>query len=110
MNVFSRQITLGLFGLLFLGSGCVSACVSNLTPEEAASTLSFSVGDTFVLRPTVLGLGGKIVEWFGEDEQERTVTLTEWVSGQKVHVSWESLIPVETTESKMAKEVYTARY
>ena len=106
MNVFSRQITLGLFGLLFLGSGCVSPSVSNLTPEEAASTLSFSVGDEFVLRPTVLGLGGSVVEWSGTDEQERTVTLTGWTPNQKVDLTWKSFVSVETSESKAAKETY----
>ncbi|HAU66113.1 MAG: hypothetical protein UT30_C0002G0025 [Candidatus Uhrbacteria bacterium GW2011_GWF2_39_13] len=110
MNIFSRQLGTGLFCLLFVGSGCVSPPVSNLTPEEAASVLSFSVGDEFVLRPTVLGLGGSVVEWSGADEQERTVTLNQWIPNQKVDLTWKSLVPVETTESKAAREAYESEY
>ncbi|MBI2473528.1 hypothetical protein HYV70_03180 [Candidatus Uhrbacteria bacterium] len=110
MKLLRRQIALGFFSLLFLGSGCLSPDVSNLTPEQAASNLSFSVGDTFVLRPTVLGLGGSVVEWSGADEQIRTVTLTDWIPNQKVHVTWESLVTVETSESQVAREAYDAQY
>lgn len=110
MNIFSRQVILGLFCLLFVGSGCVSPPVSNGAPEEAASALSFSVGDEFILRPTVLGLGGSVVEWSGADEQERTITLNQWISNQKIDLTWKSLISVETRESKVAKEAYDAQY
>ncbi len=108
MKLLRRQIALGFFSLLFLGSGCLSPDVSNLTPEQAASTLSFSVGDTFILRPTVLGLGGSVVEWSGVDEQTRTVTVTDWIPNQKVDLMWKSFVSVETSESKAVREAYEA--
>ena len=53
---------------------------------------------------------GSVVEWSGGDEQERTITLNQWIPNQHVDLTWKSFISVETSESKAAREAYDAQY
>lgn len=96
--------------LLVLGFGCSSTNVSDLTPEEAAASLDLTVGSEIVLRPTVLGLGGKIVDLFGGEADERTVQITQWTPGTSVSLSWTITTQTETAASVVAREAYEAEY
>ncbi|MBI4256581.1 hypothetical protein HY626_00825 [Candidatus Uhrbacteria bacterium] len=96
--------------LLFVGAGCTTTNVSSLTPEEAAASLSFLAGNKLVTRPTVLGVGGKIVGWLGGEEEERTVTIDSWIAGEQVSLSWFIKTQVETEASKTAQQSYDAQY
>jgi hypothetical protein len=57
-----------------------------------------------------LGVGGKVVGWFGADEEERMVTVDEWVAGEKVSVSWSISTQVETAQSAAAREAHRQQY
>lgn len=104
------RITLATISLLILGAGCVAAPVSSLSPEQAAQSLALAVGDEIVVQPTVLGLGGKVVGWFGADEEERLVTINKWVAGEKVDLSWSISTQGETAESSAAREAHQQQY
>lgn len=106
----SKQIAIILTGLLLGGSGCVAVPVSSLTPEEATASLSFLSGSELVIRPTVLGVGGKIVGWLGGKEEERTVTIDSWTTGEQVSLSWSIETQVETEASKTAQRTYDTQY
>ncbi|KKW31412.1 MAG: hypothetical protein UY76_C0058G0005 [Candidatus Uhrbacteria bacterium GW2011_GWA2_52_8d] len=95
-----------LLCLLLVGAGCVATEVSSLTPEEATASLSFVSGNELVIRPTVLGVGGKIVGWLGADEEERAVTIDSWTAGERVGLSWSIKTQVETAGSKAAQSAY----
>lgn len=99
-----------ILGLVLLGLGCDTVKISNLTPEQAASSLALSIGDEIIVQPTVLGVGGSVVGWLGADEEERTVTITDWVAGQKVGIDWSIATQVETAGSKAAREAYEQAY
>lgn len=99
-----------IFSLVLLGSGCATVKVSSLTPEQAAASIVLSIGDEMIVQPTVLGVGGSVVGWLGADEEERTVTITDWVAGQKVSLDWSIATQVETTESIAAREAYEQTY
>ncbi|HLD20512.1 MAG TPA: hypothetical protein VJB64_00270 [Patescibacteria group bacterium] len=99
-----------VLSLLFVGAGCTTIEVSSLTPEEATASLSFVSGNELVIRPTVLGVGGKIVGWLGGEEEERTVTIDSWTAGEQVSLSWSIKTQVETETSKTARLTYDAQY
>ncbi len=106
----TKQIAIILTSVLLGGSGCVAAPVSNLTPEQAASSLAFSVGTQIVVQPTVLGVGGIAAGWLGAQEEERLLTLTQWSAGQKVGLDWSIATQVETVESVAARQTYGQTY
>lgn len=106
----SKQIAMTLVSFLLLGSGCVATPVSSLTPEQAAQSLALLVGHEIVVQPTVLGLGGKVVGWFGADEEVRTMTIDEWMAGEKVSLHWSITTQVETSESVTTRERYEQAY
>lgn len=105
-----NNVSIILIALMLLGSGCVASPVSSLTPEQAAASLVFSVGDVIIVQPTILGVGGSVVGWFGADEEERSITVNEWVIGEKVGLAWSIATQVETTESIAALEAYNKKY
>lgn len=96
--------------LVLFGAGCTTVTVSSLTPEQAAQSLVFEVGHEIVVQPTVLGLGGGVVGWFGADEEERLVVIKAWVAGERVSLSWFISTQVETAESLAAREAYEQTY
>lgn len=96
--------------VLLLGFGCSSATVSDLTPEQAAASLNLAALSEIVLRPTVLGLGGKIVDLFGGDADEMTIQLTQWTPGVSVSLSWSITTQEETAASIAAREAYETEY
>jgi hypothetical protein len=95
---------------MLLGFGCAGSTVSDLTPEEASVSLGLAAGSEIVVRPTVLGLGGKIVDIFGGESDERLITITQWTPGTSVGVSWSITTDVETAASVAAREAYDAEY
>lgn len=99
-----------IFSLVLLGSGCATVKVSSLTPEQAAASPALSLGHVIVVQPTVLGVGGRVVGWFGADEEERTITITDWIAGEKVSLDWSIVTQVETSESVAAREAYEQAY
>ncbi|TAL50997.1 hypothetical protein EPN81_01185 [Patescibacteria group bacterium] len=105
-----RLFALTLVSFLLLGTGCVATDVSSLTPEEATASLSFLSGNELVIRPTVLGLGGKIVGWLGGEEEERRVVIDSWTAGEHVTLSWSINTLVETEASKTARANYDESY
>lgn len=96
--------------LVILGSGCAAVEVSSLTSEQAAASLVFEIGNEIVVQPTILGVGGSVVSWLGADEEERTITITDWVAGQNVSLDWSIATHVETAESVAAREAYEQTY
>ena len=106
----TKQIAIILTSVLLGGSGCVAAPVSNLTSEQAASSLAFFVGTQMVVQPTVLGVGGIAAGWLGPQEEERLLTLTQWSAGQKVGLDWSIATQVETVESVAARQTYEQTY
>ncbi|MCR4314615.1 MAG: hypothetical protein NUV84_05220 [Candidatus Uhrbacteria bacterium] len=106
----TKQIAIILTGLWLGGSGCVAAPVSSLTPEQAAESPALSMGDEIIVQPTILGLGGRVVGWFGGDEEERLITINEWVAGEKVRLGWSISTQVETVESSAVREAHQQQY
>lgn len=102
--------TLAIISLLFLGVGCVAATVSSLTPEQAAASLTLLAGNEIIVQPTVLGVGGSVVGWLGADEDERRITITDWIAREKVSLDWSIATQVETAESVAAREAYEQAY
>ncbi|NQV90231.1 hypothetical protein HQ487_02385 [Candidatus Uhrbacteria bacterium] len=101
--------TLLLF-LLFGGSGCVAVPVSDASPEEAANALSLFVGSEILIRPTILGVGGSIVDWLGGEQEVRQVAVIDWLAGESVSLSWNISTQVETEASKKIRSDYEATY
>lgn len=96
--------------LVTVGVGCVSSPVSDLTPEQATASLSLAIGSEIQLRPTVFGIGGRIVAWMSDEAEERVITITQWVPGEKVGLSWSVTKLIETAESQAAREAYETQY
>lgn len=96
--------------ILLLGFGCSGSAVSDLTAEQAAASLDLAVESQIVLRPTVLGLGGKIVDVLGGDADQRTVTITEWTPSTSVSLTWNITTQTETAASVAAREAYASEY
>jgi hypothetical protein len=111
MNPTIGQITpLLLASLMLVGVGCAAPVVSDTNPEEAALSLSFDLGDEFVLRPTVLGLGGELVNLLGGDASDRVVRVNEWVSGEVAELTWTITSQSETEESTALREAHRLEY
>ena len=111
MTDWTKQFCIVLLaGMILVGVGCDSAEVSDLTAEEAAASLSLVSGDEIVLRPTVLGLGGGLVDWLGGDSNDRVITINEWLTGEHVGVSWTITTEVETEDSIAARDAYDQEY
>ena len=109
--VHSKQtLIITLASLLLVGAGCVATEVSSFTPEEASAELTLVAGNSIVVQPTILGVGGKVVGWFGADEEERLMIVDEWVAGEKVSVSWSISTQIETAESTAAREAHRQQY
>lgn len=106
----TMRVIISLMTLMILGAGCSTASLSSLTPEQAAASLALSVGNEIVVQPTVLGVGGNVVGWFGADEEKRTITITDWIAGQRVGLDWSIATQVETAESVAAREVHEQAY
>ena len=106
-----RQLTFwNLLLVVLFGFGCTGVAVSDLTPEQAAASLDLAIGSEIVLRPTVLGLGGKIVDLFGGDADERSIAITEWTPGSSVSLTWSITTETETAASIAAREAYESEY
>ncbi len=102
-------LTLSLLCLIvFAGIGCTQT--SSLSAEEAASALSLQTGAEIIVRPTVFGVGGAIVEWLGSEENEWEVDLTSWSTAASVTLSWSVTSEVETDASKAAIYAYEQEY
>ena len=99
-----------LFILVLFGFGCSTTTTSDLTAEEASAALDLVVESGIVLRPTVLGLGGKIVDLFGGDADARTISVVEWTPGSSVSLSWSIITQTETAASIAAREAYETEY
>lgn len=99
-----------LLMLVLAGTGCLSTERSSLSPEEASQALTLTQGSKLVIQPTVLGLGGSLVDWFGGEEAERTVLLNEWNAGESAHLEWSYETSVETEASIKARWVYETQY
>ncbi|MBI5793712.1 hypothetical protein HZA87_01305 [Candidatus Uhrbacteria bacterium] len=99
-----------ILALMLLGFGCDSTPVSDLTPEEASASLGLAIDNEIVLRPTVLGIGGKIVDLLGGEADERTIKITQWTPGISVDLSWSITTQTETAASVAAREAYAAQY
>lgn len=104
------MLSIGLVSLTLIGSGCITEPVQRMTPEEAALSLSLSVGDELSVKPTVLGVSGQIVGWLGGDDASRVVTLTEWEPGTVAALDWVITHQVETQASITAREAHDAEY
>ncbi|MFA4846079.1 MAG: hypothetical protein WC654_05980 [Patescibacteria group bacterium] len=111
MNTSLRHVALlGFMSLILLGLGCSSGTVSSLSAEDATASLSLTSGSKIVLRPTVLGLGGKIVDLLGGEADERIISITQWTAGDSVSLSWSSTSQTETAASVAAREAYESKY
>ena len=102
----SQSGILVLTAVMLVGIGCESPTVSDLSPEKATESLSLLVGDEIVMRPTILGLGGGLVDWFGGDSNDRVVTIDEWVAGDQVAASWSITTEVATETSADERKTY----
>lgn len=100
----------GFLSLALVGAGCVATPVSTVSPEEASQSLTLVNGSHVIVRPTVLGVGGTLVGWVGGEEEVRDVMIVEWVSGERVALSWTIATDVETEASKQEKAEYDALY
>lgn len=103
-------LSIGFASLTLIGSGCITEPVQTITPEEAATSLSFSVGDELSVKPTVLGISGQVVGWLGGEDESRIVTLTQWEPGSVAGLNWVITHQVETEASMAAREAYDAAY
>ncbi len=65
--------------IVLVGAGCSSA---------PSTSLTVGAGDTLTIRETVLGIGGKIAEWFGAGTEAQTVVLSERVATTDATLSW----------------------
>jgi hypothetical protein len=90
------------------GLGCVQT--SDLSDEEAANALTLMQTTEIVIRPTVFGVGGALVEWLGKEGDEWNVNLTEWTASSSVSISWSVTSELETEASKTARSAYDQEY
>ena len=104
------RVALGLSALVLFGAGCAAQVTSTLTAEEAAQMLSFASGAEVVLQPTVLGVGGQIVDWLGAESDERVVKVESWTVGESADLSWSITTQEETEASAAAREAHEAQY
>ncbi len=107
-----KKIVLTISVLLLLGTGCIMGSSSKSIEEINAATegLDLKIGSTITLTQTVLGVGGKVVDFFGGESAERKLTLVDWQTGQHVKLAWFMQIPVETAASIAEQSAYDARY
>lgn len=108
--MFIRKISFAIITISLLGGGCVSVPVANVSPEEAADSLTLKQGSEIVLRETVFGVGGKFVSLFKQEEEDRLIELDEWVSGEHAKATWSRELKTETEESKIKTKEYYALY
>ncbi len=111
-HMIARPLGLGslFLVLVLIGAGCTSVPVSSLTPEQATAELGIAQGSQIVVRPTVLGIGGKIAKWLGGETGERVVTVDEWTPGVRAAISWSITTQVETAESLATRKAYDETY
>ncbi len=105
-----KQFPFVVFVITLLGTGCVSVDTQVLSPQEAAMSLSLSVGSEIVLRETVLGLGGKFVTFFKQEEADRTLIVDEWIVNERAKLHWLRELKEETDASKVATKDYYAKF
>lgn len=105
-----QSVTIALASILLLGAGCATTQVSNLSPEEASLSLSLSVGDEIVMRTTVLGLGGQLVNLLGGESVDRVISVTNASLPDAVGIDWSITEKVETEASRAAREAYDEQY
>jgi hypothetical protein len=55
-------------------------------------------------------VGGNILAWLGIEQEQRSITITQWSAGAKVALGWKIVRQVETAESVAAREAYTRTY
>ncbi len=72
--------------------------------------MTISTGSEIVLRPTVLGVGGKIAKWFGGEADERIVKVDGWMPGESASLSWSITTQVETAQSLASRKAYDEAY
>jgi len=75
--------------LLLLGAGCTGPVVSEQTPEEAAASIVIDENTSFVIQPTVLGLGEQIAGWFGQ-RNGWIVDVESYAPNRSVFLQWET--------------------
>lgn len=105
-----QRIAFSLLFLTLLGTGCVAIDTQVLSPQEAALSLSLSSGVELTLRETVLGVGGKFVTFFKQEEADRSVIVSEWTAGQAATLNWRRELKEETEASKIARQEYYAKF
>jgi len=81
-----------------------------MSEEQAALSLVFDGGEVVVLRPTVLGVGGLLVEWVGDGALETVVTIDSYVPAGEATVVWMQSENVETPSSVEARRLYDDLY
>lgn len=105
-----KHVAVLLATILMIGAGCTQPVVSREDDEKAADALSFSSGDSFVLRETFLGVSGGIVDFLGGSSTQRTMKIDEWIPDQSAKISWSMKASEETEASKEARKAFDERY
>jgi len=65
--------------VVFVGAGC---------PSQPSTDLTVGAGDSLTLRETVLGIGGKIAEWFGAGTEAQEIVLGSRDSTVDAALAW----------------------
>jgi hypothetical protein len=99
----------GLVGVLvILGTGCIAPPVLKSVEEIASVTesLDLETGSKIILKQTVLGIDGTLVDFLGGESAERRLTLTQWSPGDQVALHWSMPTRVETDASIAFRSAY----
>jgi len=104
--------SLALIGLVFLGAGCVLQPTPKSSDEIKAATDAFLLKQNcdLVLKQTVLGLDGAVVDLLGGQNDDRHINVPDWKPGSRAALVWVTSVKVETQASVDARAAYDAKY
>lgn len=80
--------------------------LAKLSPEEAAKRISFTPGDTFELRQTMVGFGSALPELLGQRDGVKAVTVKRFAPMNVAELEWSMEAKRETEASRTEREAY----
>lgn len=107
-----NKILILLTVFILSASGCVTTSQTASVDEIKAATeaLKLQAGTEMLIAQTLLGIDGKIIDFFGGESAERRVIMTDYVAGDRAVLKWSMRSQVETQASVDARQAYEAKY
>lgn len=105
-------ISVTLISFVFFGTGCSSGS-KHISEEDLLRTtesLTLNNHSTMILNQTVFGLDGVVVNLLGGQSEDRKVSITDWLSGDRVALAWSIDTKAETQDSLSTRVLYDEKY